>query len=149
MGTFRVDATFANPHDPDRRQMVSVLVDTGATWTTLPEEIIQELGCSVLSRRRVRLADGREQAWPIVSVLTSLEGQQLPTVCLVGPAGGPALLGAVTLEEFGLGVDPIARRLVPVTGYLMEVAPVVLTLSHGMPVDALGRPELAQPRHST
>lgn len=123
MGTFRVEATFANPGDPDRRRVLSVLVDTGATWTTLPAEIVQELGCPVLSRRRVRLADGREQAWPITSVLAFLEGQELPTVCLIGPAGGTALLGAVTLEEFGLGVDPIGRRLVPVTGYLMRAAP--------------------------
>jgi len=31
---------------------------------------------------------------------------------------GPALLGAVTLEEFALSVDPVARRLVPVRSYL-------------------------------
>jgi hypothetical protein len=30
-----------------------------------------------------------------------------------------ALLGAVRLEEFALSVDPVARRLVPVEGYLM------------------------------
>jgi hypothetical protein len=28
------------------------------------------------------------------------------------------LLGAVTLEEFALGVDPIAKRLVAVRSYL-------------------------------
>jgi len=35
-----------------------------------------------------------------------------------GEDGGPLLLGAVTLEEFGLGVDPVARKLVPVPGLL-------------------------------
>jgi hypothetical protein len=29
-----------------------------------------------------------------------------------------ALLGATTLEELGLGVDPLGRRLVPVDLYL-------------------------------
>jgi hypothetical protein len=35
----------------------------------------------------------------------------------------------VTLEEFGLSVDPVARRLVPVEDYLMSLAatPVMLT----------------------
>jgi hypothetical protein len=28
------------------------------------------------------------------------------------------LLGAVTLEEFALGVDPIAERLIPIRSYL-------------------------------
>jgi hypothetical protein len=30
----------------------------------------------------------------------------------------PKLLGAQTLETFGLGVDPLGRRLVPVDAYL-------------------------------
>lgn len=36
----------------------------------------------------------------------------------MAPDSSPGLLGAVTLEEFGLGVDPIEKRLVPVKTYL-------------------------------
>ena len=120
MGTFRVDATFASLHDRDRTAAVSLLVDTGATWTTLPRETIEVLGASSISERRVRLASGREQTWPITVLLVTLEGAELPTICLIGPSGGPALLGAVTLEEFSLSADPVGRRLVPVSGYLMS-----------------------------
>ena len=64
------------------------------------------------------LANGhQEEDWPITAILITLDGQEGPTFCLVGPAG-PALLGAVTLEEFAVGVDPIAKRLVPVRSYL-------------------------------
>jgi hypothetical protein len=45
----------------------------------------------------VRDLDGRER-----TVLAFLAGEQ-----------APRLLGAQTLETFGLGVDPLARRLVP------------------------------------
>ena len=31
---------------------------------------------------------------------------------------GPVLLGATTLEELGLGIDPLNRRLIPVDLYL-------------------------------
>ena len=120
MGTFRVDASFRSVHDRDRTATVSLLVDTGATWTTLPRETIEELGASPVSDRRVRLANGTEETWPVTVLLVTLEGAELPTVCLVGPRGGPALLGAVTLEEFSLAVDPVGRRLVPVSGYLMS-----------------------------
>ena len=119
MGTFLVEPTFRNPHDRTRDRVVPVLVDIGATWTTLPEDVVDELGCAPISTRRVRFADGREEAWPITIVLITLEDQELPTICLIGPRGGPGLLGAVTLEEFSLSVDPVARRLVPVSGYLM------------------------------
>ncbi len=40
------------------------------------------------------------------------------TVFLAGPPGCLALLGAVTLEEFGLAPDPIRKVLVPVGGLL-------------------------------
>jgi hypothetical protein len=36
----------------------------------------------------------------------------------MGPPGDPILLGATTLEELGLGIDPLNRRLVPVDLYL-------------------------------
>jgi predicted aspartyl protease len=122
MGTFRVEATFRHVHDRERKATVSLLVDTGATWTTLPRETIDALGATPIADRRVRLANGSEETWPVTILLVTLEGAELPTVCLVGPPNGPALLGAVTLEEFSLSADPVGRRLVPVSGYLMASA---------------------------
>jgi clan AA aspartic protease len=118
MGTFNVDVTVANLNDPARHRRVSVMVDTGATYTTLPREIIDDLGCPAIGSRHVLLANGREEEWPIAAIRVTLDGQEGPTFCLIGPAAGPALLGAVTLEEFALGVDPVAKRLVPVRSYL-------------------------------
>ena len=122
MSTFIVEPTFRNLHDRTRDRVVPVLVDTGSTWTMLPKDTVDALGCTPISSRRIRLADGREETWPITIVLVTLEGQELPTICLIGPPGGPALLGAVTLEEFALAVDPVARRLVPVAGYGMAAS---------------------------
>ena len=118
MDTFNVDVAVGNLGDPARNQRVSVMVDTGATYTTLPREIVEDLGCRPIGSRRVVLADGREDEWPIAAVRVAVGGQEGPTFCLIGPPGGPALLGAVTLEEFALGVDPVAKRLVPVRSYL-------------------------------
>ena len=118
MGTFKIELAVGNLRDPSRNRRVSMMVDTGATYTTLPRDIVEDLGCRPIGSRQVVLADGREEEWPIATVRVTLEGQEGPTFCLIGPAGGPALLGAVTLEEFALGVDPVAKRLVPVRSYL-------------------------------
>ena len=118
MGTFRVEVIVKNLRQPERSRTLSALVDTGATYTTLPREVVDALGCQPIGTRRVLLANGREEEWPVSAVLLTLEGQEGPTFCLIGPDGGPALLGAVTLEEFALGVDPVAKRLVPVRSYL-------------------------------
>jgi clan AA aspartic protease len=118
MGTFNVDVTIGNLSDPTRHRRVSVTVDTGATYTTLPRDIVDDLGCRPIGSRHVVLADGREEEWPITTVRITVDGQEGPTFSLIRPPGGPALLGAVTLEEFALGVDPVAKRLIPVRSYL-------------------------------
>src|SRR5574337_1908265 len=118
MGTFAIEVTVKNLQDPLRHRTLSLLVDTGATYTTLPRDVVEELGCRPIGRRLVLLADGREEEWPVGVVQLVLEGQEGPTFCLLGPNGAAALLGAVTLEEFALGVDPVAKRLVPVRTYL-------------------------------
>jgi clan AA aspartic protease len=118
MGTFQVEVTIRNLYESGRTRTLSVLVDTGATYTTLPKDVVEALGCQPIGTRRVLLANGREEEWSVGAILLTLEGQEGPTFCLIGPNGGPALLGAVTLEEFALGVDPVAKRLVPVRSYL-------------------------------
>ncbi len=49
-------------------------------------------------------------------------GQTLPTLVVFGDEGSIPLLGAYTLEGFGLAADPINRRLVPVRGLAMSCA---------------------------
>jgi hypothetical protein len=44
-------------------------------------------------------------------------GDEVTTPCFIAP-DGPAVLGAVALESLFLAVDPTARRLVPVEGFI-------------------------------
>ena len=119
MGTFRVEATVSNLQDRERSVTLDLLVDTGTTYTTLPREVADALGLEPIDTRRIRLGDGREELWPITAIRVRIGEQECPSLALIGQPGGPALLGAVTLEELSLGVDPSARRLVPTTSYLL------------------------------
>lgn len=121
MGTFHIEVTVRNLHEPSRARTLVVLVDTGATYTTLPRDVADGLGCQPIGKRRILLANGQEDEWPVATILLALQGQEGPTFCLIGPNGGPAVLGAVTLEEFALGVDPVAKKLIPVRGYLTSL----------------------------
>ncbi|MGH7553977.1 MAG: aspartyl protease family protein [Longimicrobiales bacterium] len=115
MGAFRVDVTVSNPTERERSLTLPLLVDTGATSTTLPREVADALGLEPIDTRRVRLADGREERWPLAAILVRIDGQECPSLALIGPPGGPALLGAMTLEAMALAVDPSAMRLIPTT----------------------------------
>ena len=48
-----------------------------------------------------------------------VDGQREFAQVAFGPEGSEPILGAITLEEMNLSVDPVARRLVPVNRYLM------------------------------
>jgi clan AA aspartic protease len=100
--------------DQSRFEQIEALVDTGATYTVVPRDVLERLGIMPQFRRRFRLADGRVVELDMAVVAIRLEGQTLPTICVFGEEGMDALLGAVTLEEFGLGVDPVNQRLVPI-----------------------------------
>jgi len=85
VSTFTVDITVANLSTPDRPHRVSALVDTGATYTTLPMDVIEDLGSRPVDSRQVVFADGREDERPITYVWVTLDGRDGPTLCLIGP----------------------------------------------------------------
>lgn len=118
MGTFSVPASLTNPERPEQRLALDLLVDTGATWTMLPEEVVTRLGLTATRQRSVALANGERVTYPAGQVAIQLNGEEIITVFLAGPPGCLALLGAVTLEEFGLAPDPVRKTLLPVGGLL-------------------------------
>jgi clan AA aspartic protease len=118
MGTFSVLASLANPQQPEKRFTHDLLADTGATWTMLPQEVVTQLGLSAPRQRAVTMANGERVTYPAGQVAIQLNGEEVITVFLAGPPGCLALLGAVTLEEFGLAPDPVRKTLVPVAGLL-------------------------------
>lgn len=124
MGQFRVDVTFHVRHD-GRSRTIEALVDTGAAYTVVPRQILESLGCQPIRIQRVVLANGRIEDWAMTQMDVEYEGRRVTTPILMGPANGPVLLGATTLEELGLGIDPVNRRLIPVDMYLGRTALVM------------------------
>lgn len=118
MGTFSVSASLANPQRPEEPLTLDLLVDTGATWTLLPADVVSQLGLTTPRQRMVTMANNARVSYPAGQVVIRLNGEEVITVFLTGPPGSLALLGAVTLEEFGLAPDPVRKTLVPVGGLL-------------------------------
>ncbi len=117
MGQFKVALTFY-PRDGGTPRSLEALVDTGAGYSVVPRPILESLGCRPVRTQRVVLADGRTEEWSVSQVDVECEGRRTTTPVLMGPPASPILLGATTLEELGLGIDPLNRRLVPVDLYL-------------------------------
>ncbi|HXG97518.1 MAG TPA: aspartyl protease family protein [Gemmatimonadales bacterium] len=121
MGTFRVTLHLAGATG-ERFTLMEALVDTGASYTWIPRDVLEGLGVRPDEERVFVLADGRAVRYPIAWVRVRLDERTQPTLVVWGDSGTEPLLGAFTLEGFGLGVDPVNRRLIPVPGLLKAVA---------------------------
>ncbi len=118
MGTFSVTIAIGTP---DRRTFreVAALVDTGATFTWIPADILRELGHQPLGSESFETADGRVVERPLTEAPIRLDSKVRTTPCVFGDEGSQPVLGAVTLEQFLLAPDPVHKRLMPVHGLAM------------------------------
>lgn len=119
MGTFHIRLEIGNVED-SRFQPVDALVDTGASLTRVPRSVLERLGVGPLEPWPFRLADDRQVQYEVGQTQIRLGGRTRFTPVVFGEEASDPLLGAVTLETFGLGVDPIGRRLIPVPGLMMS-----------------------------
>lgn len=119
MGAFAVKVALSHPEHRASHLTLDLLVDTGATWSLIPADAAGSLGVEPSETRSVRTADGRQLDLPLAEIRFTIDGRSLTTPCLIGATGDPALLGAVTLEAFGLAADPVQKTLVPITGLLL------------------------------
>lgn len=117
MGTFFVEALIASPRRPDAAQPLKLLGDTGSAYTWVAAPVLRGLGVEPQERRRILTIEGRATERPAAEVLITLEGRTLHTICLFRESGDLEVLGAYTLEGFGLAVDPVQRRLIPALLY--------------------------------
>jgi len=117
MGSFRVRIDVGDPQG-QRFEPLEALVDTGATYTWVARSILQRLGLQPLWQRPFVLADGRQVLYDMAWTMVRLNEEVRPTILVFGEEGTEPLLGVVTLEEFGLGVDAVNERLIPTPGLL-------------------------------
>ena len=115
MGLFRVTGRLTGP--TGRSEDAELLVDTGATLLVVPRALAERLELVTRRSQPVLIAGGQRAEWPVAEVSLSLNGPGVTTPCFIAP-DGPALLGAVALESLFLAVDPVAKRLIPVEGFV-------------------------------
>jgi predicted aspartyl protease len=115
MSTFQVSIQIGDTAR-QRFETVDALVDTGATFSAAPRELLERLGIKPERRERFRIANGGVTENDVGEARVRLAGKEGSTPVIFNEPGEPALVGAVTLESLLLAVDPVAQRLIPVEG---------------------------------
>lgn len=94
------------------------LVDTGSTFTVVPRPILESLGIRPRRQASFSLGNGQVVLYDVGEARIRLAGMDGPAFCVFGEPNTEPLVGAVTLEGFLLGVDPVNETLIPVVGKL-------------------------------
>lgn len=119
MGTFNVPISIGDRNGV-RWTTLDALVDTGASITSVPASVLRELGVEPLTTQSFRFAQGEVRQMDVGQTWLRVEGREIVTLVLFNEEGSPPLLGALALEGVFMGVDPIAKRLIPVEGLMMQ-----------------------------
>ena len=112
MGVFSVELEVGNTAG-DQYIAVQALVDTGAIYTMLPEDLLDRLGVERLDTDIFELADDSLVEYSIGGALVRLMGRALPVPVVFARAGNTPLVGATTLQILRVIVDPVEERLLP------------------------------------
>ena len=112
LGTFSVDIGVGRVRDDHEAVNVTALVDTGATYTTLPASLLDDIGIERKETIRITLGDDRAVEWWKGEARITYDQRNWPCPVIFGQEG-VYVLGATTLEIFSLAVDPVNLRLSP------------------------------------
>ncbi len=99
--------------------VLRLLVDSGATYTVLKKDVWTILGLEPLGEIDLILADGTTITRKVSEAIIELPGYgERHTPVVLGEEEDENLLGIVTLEIFGLILDPLKRTLKPIRAIL-------------------------------
>src|SRR5437870_643608 len=102
MGVVYVDVELYHPRTGDRGPSAEFLVDSGATYSVAPGAVLRRLRIDVVRRQRFVLADGAAVELDVGVAGFRFAGQEMPSPVVFSEADDVYLVGAVTLETFGL-----------------------------------------------
>ena len=112
MGTFKERMGISNGHGGAIR-WVEALVDTGATYSVLPDAMLrEEVGIRDKGHKAFTYGDGSEVLLPIGEARLHIGDQDASSTVVFGE-DDKCVLGATTLQLFGLIPDTSRHRLIP------------------------------------
>ena len=107
-----------NPEHPKKIKECQFLVDSGAVYSVVPQNVLKSLGIKPTSSQEFILANGEIIKRPVGNAYFKYQGKVRAAPVIFGDRE-VFLLGATTIEAFGMILDPIRRELRPLPMVLM------------------------------
>jgi len=115
MGLTRmIEIEVGNPANPKITKKVEFLLDTGAIRSVVPKAILKDLGIKPETEKGFRLYDSSKVLRKKGIALFRFKKKTVKTQVIFGEPGDLTIIGAVTLQSFGLFLHPLSRELKPI-----------------------------------
>jgi predicted aspartyl protease len=111
MGTLEVRLQVSNPFS-QAAVTVDALVDSGSIYSAMPASFLRDLGIEPFETRSMRIANGEVAEYETGVSGFSAEGRYGIAWVIFGPPY-QYLIGATTLEDLALVIDPMGERVIP------------------------------------
>ncbi|HEX8203954.1 MAG TPA: aspartyl protease family protein [Isosphaeraceae bacterium] len=108
---FEVNKGIRQPDQVRRIDVTDALVDTGATFLSMPRRQIQQLGLQRFRTRRARTSGGIVDFDIYGAVRLTVQGRDCIAEVAEVPDSCPVLIGQLPLEALDFVVDPVGQRL--------------------------------------
>jgi predicted aspartyl protease len=114
MGFTYVKVRVYNPADLARSEVVELLVDSGAIFTSIPQSVLEKIGVKPVARRKLKVYGGGIVERDTGVGIIEYEGVRAGAPVIFGKQEDTSILGATTLEALGYQVDPVTKKLKPI-----------------------------------
>ena len=112
LGTFTARLGVSNGNGGPT-EWVDAVVDTGATFTVLPESLCLRLGLQPKTHLEFTFADGRRKTLPVGSAYLYTNGRENYSSVVFGDRKVNTCVGATALQELVLIADTTNHKLIP------------------------------------
>ncbi len=104
----------SNPSAPDKKSFKKqFLVDTGTPYSIIDENYLKKIDVAEKRIMKFVMPNGQETTQEVTDVMFEYEGKKAPSPVVFG-GKGIFVVGKLTLETFGIGVDFTKREFVDI-----------------------------------
>jgi len=100
-----------SPEGVRRVEVLDALVDTGATFLSMPQRLIRQLGLMRFRTRKAKTSGGLVEFGMYSIARLIVQGRECHVEVAELPDDCPVLIGQIPLEALDFVVDPIGQRL--------------------------------------
>ena len=114
MGKVIEKVKVTNFKDTSKSIEIEAVIDTGATMSVLPMDLIQKLGLEKIDEVNVRYADNTVKRREVYGwIILEIAGRKAVFDVLAEDEGAQPLIGQIVLERLDLVIEPSRRKVIP------------------------------------